>query len=136
MGFFRAHRLPPNLQLTDAQRSQIKTLMASFRATHSQDLATIRNAMRATMQRLRAAPASGQKLSIDQRRALFQQNAPARQRLMTAQRQLAAQIQSVLTPDQKAWLAAHRPAPCASADACHARFARRPAGAPQMRSPS
>jgi Spy/CpxP family protein refolding chaperone len=136
MGLFMARRLPANLQLTGAQRSQIETLMAAFRAAHSQELTAMRTSMRAQMERMRAARESGQKLSIDRRRALFKHTAAVRERLMTAQRQLAAQIENVLTADQKAWLAAHRPAPCTTVEACHARFARRPAGSAQMRSPS
>lgn len=133
MGLFMARRLPANLQLSDGQRAQIKTLMSSFRSANQADLSAMRTSMRAMMQQARAARTSGQRLSIDQRRALFQQSAPARQRLVTAQRQLAAQIESVLTADQKSWLAAHRPAPCTTADACRARFAQRRA---QMRKPS
>ena len=133
MGMFMARRLPANLQLTDAQRAQIKTLMASFRSANQADLTAMRTSMRAAMQQARAARTSGQRLSIDQRRALFQQSAPARQRLMTARHQLAVQIQSVLTADQQSWLAAHRPSPCPNADACRARFTQRRA---QMRKPS
>lgn len=137
MGWFMARRLPANLQLTTAQRAQIKTLMTSFRTAHQSELTAMRTSMRAAMQQARAARASGQQLSLDQRRAMFQQNAPVRQRLMSAQRELAAQIQNVLTSDQRAWLASHRPAPCANRTACRARFARRGApGAAQMRSPS
>jgi Spy/CpxP family protein refolding chaperone len=133
LGFFMARRLPANLQLSAEQRTQITTLMTSFRAAHESDL----SAMRASMQQLRASRTNGERLSPDQRRALFQQTAPARERLTIAQRSLAAQIQNVLTADQKAWLAAHRPAPCANADACRTRFNRR--GVPrvaQMRNPS
>lgn len=134
MGFFMARRLPADLQLSDAQRSAITGLVASFRSAHQSDLA----AMRASMRQLRAAHTSGQPLSPDQRRAMFQQTAPARQRLMTAQRALGTQIQDVLTSDQRAWLAAHRPVPCANTNACRARFARRGflRRASQMRNPS
>jgi Spy/CpxP family protein refolding chaperone len=133
MGLLMARRLPENVQLTDAQRAQIKMLMTNFRAAHESDFSVLRT----SMQQMRAAHATGQRLSPDQRRALFQQTSPARQRLSVAQRALTAQIQNVLTTDQKAWLAAHRPTPCANAEACRARFARR--GLPrsnQMRNPS
>lgn len=133
MGLMMARRLPANLQLTDAQRAQIRTLMRAFRAAHQSEL----SAMRVSMQQLRTARGQGQTLSSDQRRALFQQTTPARQRLMVDERTLARQIQNVLTADQQAWLAAHRPAPCASTEACRARFARhRVPGGAQMRNPS
>ena len=131
MGMFMTRRLPANLQLTETQRAQIRTLMASFHGANQQDLTAVRTSMRAAMRQARAARTAGKRLSIDQRRALFEQSRPAQQRLMTARRQLASQIQNVLTADQRAWLAAHRPAPCAGA--CRARFARR---GPQTRNPS
>lgn len=133
VGMFLARRLPANLQLTDAQRAQINTLVSSFRSANQADLTAMRTSMRAALQQARAARTSGRRLTIEQRRALFQQSAPARQRLMSAQRQLAAQIESVLTAEQQSWLAAHRAAPCPNADACRARFAQRRA---QMRRPS
>ena len=133
IGMFMARRLPANLRLTDGQRAQIKALMSSFRSANQADLTAIRASMRAAMPQARAARTTGQRLSIDQRRALFRQSAPARQRLWTAQRQLTVQIQNVLTADQQSWLAAHRPAPCTTADACRARFGQRRA---QMRKPS
>jgi hypothetical protein len=89
------------------------------------------------MQQMRAAHTAGRRLSPDEHRAFLQHTAPARERLITAERALAAQIQNVLTIEQKAWLAAHRPVPCANAAACGARFARRGMpGANQMRNPS
>jgi Spy/CpxP family protein refolding chaperone len=137
MGLFMARRLPANLQLTQTQRNQIRALTTSFRTANQTDLSAMRTSMRAVMQQLRAARSSGHPVSIDQRRALLQPSAPLRQRLLAAQQQLAAGIQNVLTTDQKAWLAAHRPAPCASAERCRARFARRGgARVAQMRNPS
>jgi Spy/CpxP family protein refolding chaperone len=100
---FAARRLPDNLKLTDAQRSQIKALVSSFRTAHQPDLQSLATAAK----QARGARASGQ--TVEQRRAFFAQTAPARQRLIAAQKQLGAQIQNVLTADQKAWLASHRP---------------------------
>ena len=104
-GFMFARRLPANLALTDAQRTQIKALMTAYRSAHQQDL----QSMAAVGKQMRAAHVSGQSMSVDQRRAMCAQMAPVRQRLMTANKQLATDIQQVLTSDQKAWLAAHRP---------------------------
>jgi Spy/CpxP family protein refolding chaperone len=132
-GFAMTRRLPANLQLTHAQRAQIRALTDSFRGENADDFASMRTLMR----QMRAAHRSGQVLSPDQRRTLFQQTAPARRRLMTAQRALAAQVQNVLTTEQKTWLAAHRRTPCSDAVSCRTRFARhRSASGGQTRSPS
>jgi Spy/CpxP family protein refolding chaperone len=104
-GFMFARRLPANLQLTDAQRTQIKALVTAYRSAHRQDL----QSMAAIGKQMRAARVAGQSMSVDQRHAMFAQTTPVRQRLMTANKQLGADIQKVLTSDQKTWLAAHRP---------------------------
>lgn len=104
-GFMFARRLPANLALTDAQKTQIKSLMTSYRSAHQQDL----QSMAAMGKQMRAARVAGQSMTVDQRRAMFAQTAPARQRLMTANKQLSSDMQQVLTSDQKAWLASHRP---------------------------
>jgi Spy/CpxP family protein refolding chaperone len=109
MGFgpmmFAARRLPENLKLTDAQRTQIKSLVTAYRAAHKDDL----NAVGVVAKQAFAARESGMKLSVDQRRALFAQVAPARQRLMAANKQLRADVEQVLTTEQRSWLTAHRP---------------------------
>ena len=104
-GFMFARRLPANLALTDVQKTQIGALMTAYRSSHQEDLQT----MAAVGKQMRAARQSGQTMSVDQRRAMFAQTAPVRQRLMAANKQLSADIQNVLTLDQKTWLAAHRP---------------------------
>src|ERR1051326_1006471 len=98
---FGARRLPADLALTDAQRRQIKALITSFRAAHQPEFAAMRSAMKAA----RAARVAG--TTSDQRRALFAKTAPQRQQLAAANRQLAMQIQQVLTSDQRSWLASH-----------------------------
>ncbi|HEY7233598.1 MAG TPA: Spy/CpxP family protein refolding chaperone [Gemmatimonadaceae bacterium] len=104
-GMMLARRLPANLALTDAQKTQIRGLMTAYRSAHQQDL----NSLATVGKQMRAARVAGQRLSVDQRKAFFAQMAPQRQRLMTANKQLAADIQKVLTSDQKAWLVSHRP---------------------------
>ena len=105
--FFAARRPPDNLQLTDSQQAQIKTLITAFRTAHRDDLQSLATAMK----QAHAARVAGQ--TAEQRRALFAQTAaqtaPARQRLAAAHKQLAADIQQVLTTDQRAWLASHHP---------------------------
>ena len=61
------------------------------------------------MKQAHTAHVAGQSVSADQRRAVFAQTAPARQRLMSANKQLAGDIQKVLTPEQRSWLATHHP---------------------------
>lgn len=104
-GLLFARRLPANLALTDAQRRQIKGLMTAYRSAHQEDL----QSMAAVGKQMRASRVAGQSMSVDQRRAMFAQTAPVWQRLMTANKQLATDIQQVLTSDQQAWLASHRP---------------------------
>jgi Spy/CpxP family protein refolding chaperone len=109
MGFgpmmFASRHLPDNLKLTDAQRTQVRSLMSAFRTAHKDDL----SAMAAVGRQAFAARRSGVKLTADQRKAMFAQTAPVRQRLMAANKDLRAQIEQVLTPDQRSWLASHRP---------------------------
>ena len=100
-----ARRLPANLALTDAQKTQIKALMTAYRSAHKDDL----NSLAAVGKQMRASRVAGQRLSVDERKAFFAQTAPARVRLMPANKQLGADIQKVLNSDQKAWLASHRP---------------------------
>jgi Spy/CpxP family protein refolding chaperone len=104
-GLFFARRLPSNLQLSDAQRTQIKSLMTAYRTAHQDELRSLATVMK----QARSARVAGQSVSADQRRALFAQTAPTRQRLMSANKQLSGDIQKVLTPDQEAWLATHHP---------------------------
>jgi Spy/CpxP family protein refolding chaperone len=104
-GFMFARRLPANLALTGAQKTEIKALTTAYRSAHQQDL----QSMAMVGKQMRAAQVAGQTMSVDQRRAMLAQTAPARQRLMAANKQLAADVQRVLTADQKAWLASHRP---------------------------
>jgi Spy/CpxP family protein refolding chaperone len=79
--------------------------MTAYRTAHQDDLKSIG----AVMKQARAAHVAGQSVSADQRRAMFAQTAPARQRLMSANKQLANDVEKVLTPDQKSWLATHHP---------------------------
>ena len=104
-GLMFARRLPANLQLTDVQRTQIRALVTTYHSSHQEDL----DAMAKVGKQMRATRVAGQSMSGDQRRAMLTQTAPARQRLLAANKQLAADIQKILTSDQKAWLAAHRP---------------------------
>jgi hypothetical protein len=78
--------------------------MTEYPSAHKDDLA----ALATVAKQARAARVSGQ--SVDQRRAFFAQTAPVRQRVMVANKELGVEIQNILTADQYAWLASHRPA--------------------------
>src|SRR5689334_19870278 len=69
MGFgvmFAERRLPDNLKLTESQKSQIKSLLASYRTANGDDL----NAMRAVAKQAFSARRSGARMTVEQRRAL------------------------------------------------------------------
>jgi Spy/CpxP family protein refolding chaperone len=94
-------RLPANLALTSAQKQAIQGFVASFQTTTQAD----RQALRSAFEQARQARRSG--ATGDRLRPLFQQTAPARERMRTATAQLRQQIEGALTADQKAWLAAN-----------------------------
>jgi hypothetical protein len=95
-------RAPASLQLTDGQRTQIRTLGSAFRQEHDADF----KALSSMGQQARAAHASGQ--SRDQIRQSFSQSQPIHQRLFAAQQALDTKIQqTVLTADQRNWLTAN-----------------------------
>ena len=99
-GALRAlRRLPDNLKLTEAQRTQIKALMQRFELATKSD----REAMMTLMKAVRAARQAGQ--SEEQIRQLLARGEPIRQRLAQAAERLKQAIGGVLTAEQKAWLA-------------------------------
>ncbi len=94
-------RLPANLALTAAQKQAIQGYVASFQTATQSD----RQALRTLFQQARQARQSG--TGQEQFQQLRQQSAPVRERLRAAGAQLRQQIETVLTADQKAWLAAN-----------------------------
>lgn len=96
---------PEALQLTDAQKAAIETLRSDFRTAHQADL----DALHAIFDRARAAHDAGAtreeiRAILDEGRAIGESLRPAVEALHTA-------ILGVLTAEQRAWLAANRPAP-------------------------
>ncbi len=83
-------------KLTDEQKAQIKALVTAFRTANKTDL----DAVRAAMQQARQARRNGE--SQDQIKAILAAVQPNLDRLRTAREALAAQIQALLTPEQKA----------------------------------
>jgi Spy/CpxP family protein refolding chaperone len=101
-----ANGLPDELRLPDAQKAQIKALVDAYLAATKADrealTAIIREAVEAIMARK----------SRDAVRAILERGAPIRARLAAAEAALKAAIDAVLTPEQRAWLASHRPQQC------------------------
>jgi Spy/CpxP family protein refolding chaperone len=83
-------------QLTEAQRSQIAALLAAYEENNKADLETLKNAL----ERARQAQRNG--ASREEIAQILQSARDAAARLHAAQAELAAAIDALLTPEQKA----------------------------------
>ena len=99
-------KLPDDLALTSEQKAAIATLHEAFKAATAADVA----ALRAIEAEARAAKAAGK--SRDEIHAILARGAPILERLNQAFRVLLAAIWQVYTPEQRAWIEAHRLPPC------------------------
>jgi len=99
-------QLPDNLALTTEQKAAIAALHDAFKAATAADVA----ALQALESQARAAKQAGK--SPEELRAILQQGAPILARLAVAFATLQAAIWQVYTPEQRAWIEAHRPRPC------------------------
>jgi Spy/CpxP family protein refolding chaperone len=98
--------LPDELALTDAQKSQIKSLVQAFVESSKAD----RDALAAILKQAHDAAKAGQ--TRTQVQAILETGKPVRDRLAAAEAKLKSDIDAVLTPEQRAWLAAHTPRGC------------------------
>jgi Spy/CpxP family protein refolding chaperone len=98
--------LPDEIALSDDQKAQIRSFVADFIEATKSD----REAFGKILAEARAAARAGK--SRAEIRGILEKGAALRQRLHDAEKELVADIQSVLTAEQKAWLAAHRPERC------------------------
>jgi len=98
-------RLPDQLALSTEQKAAIAALHEAFKTATAGDIA----ALRALEAEARAAHAAGQREAVQ---AILARGAPILARLGLAFATLQAAIWQVYTPEQRAWLAAHRPQPC------------------------
>lgn len=98
--------LPDEIALTSEQRAKIRSLTEAFIAATKSD----REALGAILKQAHDAARAGKTRA--EVRAILEQGASIRQRLHDAEKKLVADIQAVLTAEQKAWLAAHRPERC------------------------
>ena len=98
--------LPDALKLTAEQKAAITALHDAFMKANAADIA----ALQAIEQEARAAAKAGK--SRDEVRAILAKAAPIRDRLEAAFRKLQADIWAVYTPEQRAWIEAHRAKGC------------------------
>ena len=98
--------LPDELKLTDAQKAQIRSLVEAFQQATRAD----REALGAILREARQAIEAKKPRSEVQ--AILARGAPIVARLAAAEAKLKADIDAVLTPEQRAWIAAHSPQGC------------------------
>jgi len=100
------HRLPPNLQLTDAQNAAIKAAVESFNRSTAADREALAQIIKAAEEARRAGK------SREEVAAILAKGDAIRQRLLAAEQALQAKIESILTAEQKAWLDANLRTKC------------------------
>lgn len=97
---------PDELRLTTEQKAAIAGLHEAFKASTAADVAELR----AIEAEARAAANAG--ASRDDIRAILARGGPILARLGAAFAALQDAILEIYTPEQRAWIAAHRPKPC------------------------
>lgn len=98
--------LPDEIALSDEQEGKIRSFVEEFIAATKSD----REALGDILKQARDAARAGK--SRAEVHAILEQGATLRRRLHDAEKELVANIGSVLTAEQKAWLSAHRPERC------------------------
>ncbi|HEX6574764.1 MAG TPA: Spy/CpxP family protein refolding chaperone [Gemmatimonadaceae bacterium] len=98
--------LPDEIKLTADQQARIRELIEAFRESTRAD----REALTAILKEARAA-AEAQKTRAEVE-SILRKGADIRQRLAAAEAKLKADIDGVLTAQQKAWIAGHMPRAC------------------------
>ena len=98
--------LPPELALSAEQKAAIASLHEAFKLATASDVA----ALRALEAEARAAKQAGK--SRDEIHAILARGAPILAHLGEAFAALQAAIWQIYTPEQRAWIEAHRPRPC------------------------
>jgi Spy/CpxP family protein refolding chaperone len=104
-----ASLLPDALKLTAEQKAAIAALHDAFMKANAADIA----ALQAIEQEAKAAVKAGK--SREEVKAILANAAPIRERLDAAFRKLQADIWAVYTPEQRAWIEAHRAKGCGRA---------------------
>lgn len=93
---------PDALRLTDAQRAAIKALHDAFAAAHKTQF----DQLKAIREEARAAIKAGN--TREQVRAILEKSRPIMEAMKADFEALRAAVAAILTPEQKAWAAAHR----------------------------
>lgn len=97
--------LPDDLKLSPEQKEKINTLVKAFEDATRAD----REALRAI---LREASDAARKGSREDVKKILDRGAEIRARLAAAEAKLKADIDAILTPEQRAWIASHSPRRC------------------------
>ena len=98
--------LPDEIALSADQKAKIQAFVSDFVAATKSD----REALGKILEEARAAARAGKSRAEVQ--AILEKGAALRQKLHDAEKELVADIQSVLTAEQKGWLTAHGPDRC------------------------
>ena len=98
--------LPDELKLSDAQKAQIRSLVEAFQQATKADREALGAILRAAHQAIEA------KKPRSEVQAILAGGAPIAARLAAAEAKLKSDIDAVLTPEQRAWIAAHAPVAC------------------------
>lgn len=101
-----ANALPDELALSDEQKAAIKSLVEAFVQSTKAD----REALTVILREAHDAARAGK--SREEVNAILATGAPIRERLSAAEAKLKSDIDAVLTPDQRAWIASHTPTAC------------------------
>lgn len=105
-----ANALPDNIKLSDEQRAQIRSLVTAFQEATRADREALAEILRDAREAVRAGK------SRDEIQSILKTAAPIRDRLIAAERKLKADIDAVLTPEQREWIASHSPRNCRPGD--------------------
>lgn len=98
--------LPDELKLTDDQRAKIRSLIEAFQQATRTDREALGTILREARQAIEA------KKSRSEVEAILSKGVDIRRRLAAAEAKLKADIDAVLTPEQRAWIEAHSPRGC------------------------
>ena len=101
-----ANGLPDEIRLTSDQQARIRSLVEAFVQSTKADREALQGILREAHQAIEA------KKPRSEVEAILAKGAEIRRRLATAETKLKADIDAVLTPEQRAWLAAHAPHGC------------------------
>jgi len=101
-----ANALPDELKLSDDQRAKIRSLVEAFQSATQADREALGRILREAHQ---AIEANKPRSEVE---AILAKGLAIRLRLAQAEAKLKADIDAVLTPEQRAWIEAHSPRGC------------------------